>query len=269
MDSKTKRLLAIAFLPLVLVFLFVDPIPQWPEYHQFADGRTLFGVANAHNVLSNIGLLVVGAWGVMFVLTPSGSAATGELRALYQVFFAGLILTGLGSAYYHYSPGSQTLIWDRLPMTIMFMGLFTSIIGEVLGPRVARRLLLPLLVIGVGSIVWWAWTESIGAGDLRPYAVVQFVPPILIVYMLLAYPAPRYYIPYIVGTLLLYMLAKLCEQFDAVIFNVLGGVGGHALKHLLSAAASGSILMMLIRRSHSQESGSAQKNDGVRSAGLE
>ncbi len=206
-------------------------------------------------MISNIGLLVVGAWGTAFVLTRSGKTKVGELQTLYLVFFVGLILTGLGSAYYHYAPGNQTLIWDRLPMTIMFMGLFTSIIGEILNPRVAHRLLLPLLLVVVGSVLWWAWTETVGAGDLRLYAVVQFVPPVLIIYMLLAYPAPRHYAPYIVGTLVLYVLAKLGEEFDAEIYAMLGGISGHSLKHWVSAAASGSILLMLFRRQQAGEAG--------------
>ncbi len=255
MTSRTKILLAIAALPVVFVFLFVDPIPQWPEYHQFADRRTLFGVPNAHNVISNVGLLIVGAWGTIFILTPRGRTAGGELRAPYSVFFFGLILTALGSGYYHYAPGSPTLIWDRLPMTIMFMGLFASITGEIINPRVARRLLLPLLTVGIGSVLWWAWTESIGAGDLRLYALVQFVPPVLIIFMLIAYPSPAHFVPYIVGVLLLYLLAKLCEQFDGQIFRVLGEVSGHALKHWVSAAASASILLLLSGRARRREAG--------------
>ena len=250
MDTKTKTLYAIALAPIVLLLLFVDPIPQWPEYHQFVDGRTMLGISNAHNVLSNIGLLVVGAWGALFVQSEAGKSAAAALLTLYRVFFIGLILTALGSAYYHYVPGGETLIWDRLPMTIMFMGLFTSIIGEMVDARAAHRLLLPLLVVGVGSVVWWAWTETMGAGDLRMYAVVQFVPPVIIVFMLVAYPAPQNYAAYIVGTLLLYVVAKLCEEFDVGMYNALG-VSGHALKHLVSAAASGSILLMLMRRAHS------------------
>jgi len=255
MTSRTKILLAIAALPTVFVFLLVDPIPQWPEYHQFADSRTLFGVPNAHNVISNLGLLIVGTWGVWFVLTSRGGAASSDLQIPYRVFFFGLILTGLGSGYYHYAPGSQTLIWDRLPMTIMFMGLFVSITGEIINSRVARRLLLPLLAVGIGSVLWWAWTESIGAGDLRLYALVQFVPPVLIIFMLIAYPSPAHFVPYIVGVLLLYLLAKLCEQFDSQIFSALGVLSGHALKHWVSAAASASILLLLLRRARYSEAG--------------
>ena len=91
-------LIAMPLLTVVLIFLFVDPVPQWPNYHNFVDDRTMFGVANAHNVLSNIGFLIVGAWGVMFVLTQPGRTAAGNVWAAYLVFFAGLILTAMGSA---------------------------------------------------------------------------------------------------------------------------------------------------------------------------
>ena len=148
--------------------------------------------------------------------------------------------------------GSQTLIWDRLPMTIMFMGMFTSIIGELVDARAANRMLVPMLIAGAGSVFWWSWTESLGVGDLRPYAIVQFVPPMLILFMLLAYPAPRHYVSFIVGIILLYGLAKICEAFDGRIYDSLRGVSGHTLKHWISALASGCMLMMLIRRSRSQ-----------------
>ena len=160
----------------------------------------------------------------------------------------GLILTALGSGYYHYQPGNQALVWDRLPMTLVFMGLFASVIGELLGPRLANQLLLPLLVTGIASVLWWAWTESIGAGDLRPYGLVQFLPAILIMLMLIMYPTPQHYVPYIVAMLLLAGLAKVCEQFDWEIYWKLGWISGHALKHLLGAAASASVLMMLYQR---------------------
>ena len=257
MNIKTSILLTIAIVSTLVVFLFVDPIPQWPEYHDFADSRTLFRIANAHNVLSNIGLVVVGVWGVAFVLGESGGATVSDLRVPYLTFFAGLILTGFGSSYYHLDPGSQTLIWDRLPMTIMFMGLFASLIGEFFGARTARRSLLPLLLVGAGSVAWWAWTESIGAGDLRMYALVQFLPPVLLIYMVFAYPAPKHFTPYLAAMLGLYVVAKLGEEFDAEIYASLGMTSGHALKHLVSAAASGSILLMLYRRRSLNDSGAS------------
>ena len=241
-------LLTVTLLAVAVVFLLVDPVPQWPAYHQFADDRTMLGVPNAHNVISNLGFLIVGAWGLVFILGHPGNAVAGGLQSSYLVFFAGLILTGLGSAYYHIQPDNQTLVWDRLPMTVMFMGFFASVTGELMGERVAKRLLLPLLVVGATSVLWWVWTESIGAGDLRAYGLVQFLPPVLVVLMLIMYPAPRHYPSYIVVMMLVYGLAKLCEQFDPDIYRELGWISGHALKHLLSSAATAAVLVMLSRR---------------------
>jgi hypothetical protein len=248
MNRRATLLMTITLLAAGAVFLFVGPVPQWPEYHDFADDRTFLGIANGQNVISNIGFLIVGVWGLLFVLGQSGKVVTGQLRASYVVLFIGLILTAFGSGYYHYQPGNQTLVWDRLPMTLMFMGLFATVMGELISPRVANWLLLPLLIIGIASVLWWAWTQSIGTGDLRAYGLVQFLPVILITFMLIMYPAPRHYVPYIVAMLLLAGLAKLCEQFDWEIYRMLGWVGGHALKHLLGAAASASVLMMLYQR---------------------
>lgn len=42
-------------------------------------------------------------------------------RWLYAVVFAGLILTALGSGYYHLAPDNARLVWDRIPIMITFM----------------------------------------------------------------------------------------------------------------------------------------------------
>ena len=62
MISKAAVLVLIALLALGGVVIFVDPVPQWPEYHDFADGRDCLGIPNAHNVISNIGFLIIGIW---------------------------------------------------------------------------------------------------------------------------------------------------------------------------------------------------------------
>lgn len=248
MTSRERVLSGVALLVIGAVFLIADPVPQWPEYHEFADGRTMLGIRNAQNVLSNAGFVIVGAWGVLFLLGRAGTAAAGQLRGPYVVFFAGLILTAFGSGYYHLAPSNPTLIWDRLPMTIMFMGLFASIIGELVGPRTAIRLLLPLLTVGFASVIWWAVSESLGAGDLRAYGLVQFLPFALTMLMLFLYAAPPNYVAYILGLLGLYGVAKLCEAFDLEIYQSLGWISGHALKHLVSAGATACILVMLYRR---------------------
>lgn len=249
MTGKAAVLVLITVVALGVVLFFVNPVPQWPEYHDFADGRVYFGIPNAHNVFSNTGFLIVGIWGLVFVLGRWGKTATRRLGGIYLVFFIGVLLTGLGSAYYHLQPNNHTLFWDRLPMTVAFMALFAAVVGELTRPRVAMGLLPPLLVAGIASVAWWAWTESVGAGDLRFYGLVQFLPFVIIALMLFMYPVSRDLVICLVGLASLYGLAKLVELFDHQAFQALGGlVGGHALKHWFAAGAAACVLAMLYGR---------------------
>lgn len=162
--------------------------------------------------------------------------------------FGGLLLTGVGSAYYHWGPGNPRLAWDRLPLAITIMGLLDAVVAERIGVRVALRLLGPLVAIAALSVVYWAWTEQRGDGDLRLYALVQFFPLAAIPLMLWWLP-PRY--TGAVGLLAaaaVYALAKVPELADAAIFSGTRVVSGHTLKHLLAALAGYAVLLMLERR---------------------
>ena len=80
-----------------------------------------------------------------------------------------MLLTAACSSYYHLAPDNARLVWDRLPMTVGFMGLFAAMLTERVNPRLGRALLVPLIFAGVGSVVYWFWTELRGVGDLsRP-----------------------------------------------------------------------------------------------------
>jgi hypothetical protein len=74
-------------------------------------------------------------------------------RISYTVFFAALALVGLGSGYYHMSPSNASLVWDRLPMSIAIMALVAVVIGEFLSARLGAMLLIPLMSIGVLSVL--------------------------------------------------------------------------------------------------------------------
>jgi hypothetical protein len=71
----------------------------------------------------------------------------------WYVLFAGITLVSFGSAYYHWSPNDTILFWDRLPMTIGFIGLLVALFGEYIAQRLSRFLLIPALLLGVGSVV--------------------------------------------------------------------------------------------------------------------
>ncbi len=170
------------------------------------------------------------------------------LRLAYVVFFVGILTTAFGSGYYHLAPGNETLIWDRLPMTIGFAGMFTIIIGEFVSVRVARRLLLPLLIIGASSVAYWAITEASGSGDLRPYAVVQFLPMLLIPLILVSYDSrfdSKKYFWLMIG---FYLIAKVLEQLDAGIYDLGYWISGHSLKHLMASLTPAIMLYALAVR---------------------
>ena len=234
------------------IMLALPRIPQDPGYHAFADQRPCLGVPNCLNVLSNLPFLVVGVLGLRVLARDRASSrlraflTPGE-RGPYWATFAGVALTGVGSAYYHWAPSNATLFWDRLPMTIAFMALLSSTIAERVSLPAGLRLLGPLLAVGVLSTLYWHVGETRGVGDLRPYALVQFGSLLAIPLMLWLFP-PRYTgTADMVGALGWYGLAKVFELFDHGLFH-LTGVSGHTLKHLASAVGAWWIVRMVRRR---------------------
>lgn len=248
MSHRDIAVVAGVALVVTAVFVFVAPIPQDPAYHVFADGRPFLGIANFGNVVSNLPFLVVGAWGVGYVIRHGHAVCLPGLELAYVVFFSGVMLTALGSAYYHLVPANEPLAWDRLPMTIGFAGLFAIIVGEFVSARAGRVLVIPLLIIGTVSVEYWIWTESRGAGDLRPYVLFQFLPMLLVPVILLLYKPAIGHARYFWAMLGFYALSKITEFFDAEIFAAGGLVSGHTLKHLFAAAATGTLLFALMQR---------------------
>ena len=242
MDKRLLVLLTVSIF--FLSFLFsLDPIPQNPAYHLLADNRTFFLIPNTWDILSNILFLIVGLTGMKLV------AHNGiKFHPEYFIFFVGVSLTALGSAYYHYSPDNSTLIWDRLPMTIAFMAFFSSVIYECINKQAGRKLLLPLLIIGIFSVAYWAWTENTGHGDLRFYTMIQFLPILLIPLILVLYETDRNYVGYIMALIFFYLSSKIFEYFDYNIFELTGFVSGHTLKHLSAAAGTAMVLSMFSQR---------------------
>ncbi len=247
-SNRSLAILVTTFVALAVLFLFTSPVPQDPAYHEFADRRTIFGVANFLNVMSNLPFLVIGLWGIVFVFRHRQSVCLPGLELAYIVFFSGIFLTAFGSGYYHLDPSNDPLVWDRLPMTIGFAGLFAIIIGEFVSPRIGRAVVIPLLLIGIASVEYWAWTETIGVGDLRPYAVVQFLPMMLLPVILLIYKPAIGSAKYFWIMLLFYVLAKLAEQLDESILAAGGLISGHSLKHMFAAMTPATLLYALMQR---------------------
>lgn len=235
-----------------VVAAWIPPVAQDPAYHRMADGRMLLGIPNALNVLSNLPFVLVGALGCWGLRGRRVAFRDPRERRPYRVFFAGLLLTGLGSAYYHLAPDNARLAWDRLPLAVALMALFAAIIGERLSVR-AGLLLLPLLVaLGAGSVWIWYRGELLGGGDLRLYGMVQFYP--LLAVPILSLLPPRYSGGgWLLGAILLYALAKAFEALDAPIFGLGRALSGHTLKHLFAALSGYAVWRMLQTRQPARE----------------
>src|SRR5262245_24106059 len=236
----------------LLAAVLARPIPQDPGYHRFADTRTVWGVPNAWNVLSNVAFVLVGALG-LWTVWPSREDGPVRFespveRWPYVVFFGGFTLTGLGSAYYHLAPGNETLTWDRLPLAITLMGLFAATIVERISVKAGLVLLGPLVLIGIASVLWWSAGERRGEGDLRLYALVQFFPMLAVPLMALLFPSRYTRGADLVIVVVIYGLAKGFELLDARLFALGGVVSGHTCKHVAAALSGYWLWRMLIKR---------------------
>jgi hypothetical protein len=227
--KQNRPLLAIVVLMAgsLAVLLLLPTILQNQSYHGFADARTVLGVPNFWNVVSNIPFMVVGAVGL----------ARCRHDTATTIVFAGMFLTGFGSSYYHWSPNDNTLFWDRLPMAFAFMALLAGAIGERVNAKAGAILLWPLLTVGAVSLLLWRWS-----GDLRLYGWVQFFPVVILPAMFLLLPPKYTGTRYWIIAAGLYLLAKLLEYLDAEIYSIGQVVSGHTLKHLAAAAACFTIL---------------------------
>src|SRR5262245_4942824 len=231
---------------------FVPPMPQDPACHRFADRRAARVVANGWNELANLGVLLVGRYGALRAVRMQAGPTTGHIESRerwpYTLVFVGVALTGVGSAYYHWAPDTSRLFWDRLPMTIGFMAFLAAVISERLGVTAGLLVLGPLVAGGVASVIVWRAGELQGAGDLRPYALVQFLPALLVLLMLWLCPARYTGGAYLLGVLGFYAAAKIFEALDGAIFSLGHALSGHTLKHLAVALAAWWVLHALETR---------------------
>lgn len=253
MSRKAAIFSLVTLTVVVIAAALLSPrTPQPLGYHNFADHRSWLGIPNFGDVASNLAFAIFGIWGLWFLLRLTPQEVSVRFldpreRWFYLLVFLGMLLTAAGSSYYHLAPDNERLVWDRLPMTLVFMSLVAAMIGERISVRAALWLWPILLAIGILSVLQWHWSEHAGHGDLRFYASVQ-VYAVLVLLLVLFLPA-RYthgsYLGVVVG---FYVLAKLLETFDKQIFAVGHIVSGHTLKHIVAGFAGYWILMMIERR---------------------
>jgi hypothetical protein len=202
-------------------------IPQDKSYHDFADKSVHYGIPHFGDVVTNIPFFFVGLYGL-----------TVTKRLDYRFFFLGFILTAFGSSYYHLNPNNNTLVFDRLPMSIALMAMFSAICADY-GMKWVK--LYPSVLFGIASVLYWAKFD-----ELVPYAIVQFGSLLYNVFLLLMKKHPYETRLYLFLAFVAYSMAKVTEMADKKMCALLNNtISGHNLKHLFAALGGFFIIMHL------------------------
>lgn len=230
-----EKYLTAALAVLTMVALLAPPLPAsaWHIPH-FVDTRNWLGLPNAGDVLSNLAFLAMGVWGFAR-LRICRDAPTGA-----GCLFLGLILTCIGSTFYHLDPDApQRLVADRLGMAVAFAGFLGIAAGERISVRAGQVTVALVAVAGV--LAAWVAREN-----LTPWVVVQFGGIALAVALALTPTRPGALGVPLGGVLFFYVLAKLFELGDVTVFEATGHmVSGHTLKHLAAALAAWPVIWTL------------------------
>lgn len=238
--SRIESIVVIAIAGLAALATFGPHVPPLAAYHQFADTRPAFAIANAADVLSNIAFLIAGLLGAWALHRLPHRSLSNMQRAMTALFFAGLVITSACSAWYHLRPDDVRLVADRSGMAIAFSGL----LGLAVADRVSER---ASALVGLLVLLCAPWAIGQAAhGELLPWATLQFGGMALL--LVLAVQAPRAHALQVnwLALIAIYAAAKVCEMHDAAIFTATGALlSGHTLKHLLAACAAWPVIVAL------------------------
>ncbi len=200
--------------------------------HPFIDARTLAGIPNAWDVLTNIAFFPLGLVGLWSLhCTP---AVHREIRQAARVFFVGLVLTSATSSFYHWAPSTWGLAIDRAGMAVAFAGVLGLATAERVSLRAATWVWAVVAVTGMFAIA-----INYATGLIAPWAVVQFGGMAVVLWA-----ATQLKLPGALGIrwgalIAIYILAKLFELGDEAVFHATHEfISGHSLKHLVASAAA-------------------------------
>jgi hypothetical protein len=239
--SKTETLLLAASLFLALVALFGHAVGQPSNYHDFADGRFLWGLPFAMDVLSNVPFAIAGCAGLWCLLATPPRSIGNVQRAMTLLFCVGLLLTALASSWYHWQPDDAGLAIDRSGMAIAFAGLLGLAVAGRISERAGAVVGLGVLLLAPLCIKVWSNT-----GNVLPWAVLQFGGMGLVIWI--ASLRPLYSALNVRWGLVIlaYAAAKLLELNDGAIFEFTGHVvSGHTLKHVVASLAAVPVIYAL------------------------
>jgi hypothetical protein len=226
-----------------IVALALAPITRPPAFHRYADERALGGLANAGDVLSNLGFLLVAlVLGRRWWRARERAAVPAPLVA---AAIAGVGAIGVGSAVYHLAPSDGRLVLDVGSIALTLMMLLACVVSDRIGARAGLAIAALGAVLAVVTVLaWYAGGGTRAGGDLRWYVVLQGGGVVLPGLLVLVAPGRIARAP-VVLALALFVVARALAARDAAVLDALG-VSGHALKHVVAAAAAGVALRAVV-----------------------
>jgi hypothetical protein len=128
----------------------------------------------------------------------------------YRLFLAGLFLTALGSSWYHLAPDNAA--WSGIACRSPWPAAACWPASGATCPAKGKRSLAAWLALAaIASVAWWRFTDLSGAGDLRPYLLLQGLPILLIPLWQWIYKVPGADRLAFGGALAIYVVAKFAE----------------------------------------------------------
>jgi hypothetical protein len=246
--SRPELVLSVVFLVALALAGFCLPVAQQAQYHAFADQRVWQGLPRAMDVLTNLPFAMVGMWGLGRLWLASLESDLDRRAQLAVVFFCGLLVTAMGSTYYHLQPDNWGLAWDRMGMVVVFAGLLGMAVADRISVRAGAAVLATTALLGPVAVLVWYQT-----GNLLPWSVLQGGGMLLVLALALREPLSGGWGLPLMAVMALYAAAKLLELGDHVVFDWTGGlVSGHSLKHVMAALAAWPILAVMHNRSRFQ-----------------
>lgn len=241
--SHPEVALLLGVLALLALALWGPHLALPAHYHAFADQRSAFGIPCVMDVLSNGPFALAGVAGLWQLARMPENTLLPAQRRLAALFFAGLLATAAGSAWYHVRPDDAGLAVDRVGMGVAFAGLLGLAVADRLSDRAGLALAgLTLLLAPVAAGL------PLVNGNMGPWAVVQVGGLVVLAALACRRVRPGALGFSIAAVIALYALAKGLELSDHAVFALTqGAVSGHSLKHAVAALAAVPVLRVLQR----------------------
>jgi 1-acyl-sn-glycerol-3-phosphate acyltransferase len=245
--SNREKLLFAFFICISAIAVFSPSVAELDGYIHFADQREALGLPRAMDVLSNLPFLLVGLYGLSVV-----ARTTNPIKPFAVAFFVGLVVTSMGSAWFHLHPLEHgRLAIDRLGMLVAFCGLIGLATALKVSLRAGYFVSIFVAVAGLVSV-----HISNSTGNALPWAIVQFGGLALVLWFASIKNTKNQPVLNLWWVVVVYAAAKALEMADQPVFDWTRQViSGHSLKHIVASLAAWPVIAMLSRMGHPQSSG--------------